>query len=126
MQRESTYPARSAAERATVAVAEELKSGRARLLKSQGATLISAVNGFAQSALARIVQKFRRRHLTSWDALNRAGYQRGRYTRLAMSPLLLPFQLFRLMFAVWVNRHQLDVIEYLQEENRVLKERLGG
>jgi len=27
------------------------------------------------------------------------------------------------MFAGWVNRHQLDVIEYPQEENRVLKER---
>jgi putative transposase len=45
---------------------------------------------------------------------------------MAMSPLLLPFQLILLMFAGWVNRHQLDVIEYLQEENRVLKERLGG
>jgi putative transposase len=43
-----------------------------------------------------------------------------------MSPLLLPFQLVLLMFAGWVNRHQLDVIEYLQEENRVLKERLGN
>ena len=31
-----------------------------------------------------------------------------------------------LMFAGWVNRHQLDVIEYHQDENRVLKERLGG
>ena len=41
-----------------------------------------------------------------------------------MSPLLLPFQLALLMFSGWVNRHQLDVIEYLQEENRVLKERL--
>jgi hypothetical protein len=30
------------------------------------------------------------------------------------------------MFSGWVNRHQSDVIEYLQEENRVLKERLGG
>jgi len=30
------------------------------------------------------------------------------------------------MFAGWINRHQLDVIEYLQEENSVLKERLGG
>jgi putative transposase len=29
-------------------------------------------------------------------------------------------------FAGWVNRHQLYVIEYLREENRVLKERLGG
>jgi hypothetical protein len=43
-----------------------------------------------------------------------------------MSPLLLPFQLVLLMFAGWVNRHQLEVIEYLQEENRVLKERLSG
>jgi hypothetical protein len=43
-----------------------------------------------------------------------------------MSPLLLPFQLVLLMFSGWVNRHQLDVIEYLQEENRILKERLGG
>ena len=31
-----------------------------------------------------------------------------------------------MMFAGWVNRHQLDVIDYLQEENRVLKERLDG
>jgi hypothetical protein len=43
-----------------------------------------------------------------------------------MSPLLLPFQLVLLMFAGWVNRHHLDVIDYLREENRVLKERLGG
>jgi hypothetical protein len=39
----------------------------------------------------------------------------------------IPFQLLLLMFAGWVNRrHLLDVIEYLQEENRVLKERMGG
>src|ERR1700675_3634797 len=31
-----------------------------------------------------------------------------------------------MMFAGRVNRHHLDVIDYLQEENRVLKERLGG
>jgi len=31
-----------------------------------------------------------------------------------------------LIFAGWVNRSQQDVIEYLQEENRVLRERLGG
>jgi transposase InsO family protein len=30
------------------------------------------------------------------------------------------------MFAGWINRRQLDVIEYLQEENRLLKERLSG
>ncbi len=43
-----------------------------------------------------------------------------------MSPRLLPLHLIFLMFAGWVNRRQLEVIEYLQEENRLLKERLGG
>lgn len=43
-----------------------------------------------------------------------------------MSSVLLPFQLVLLMCAGWLNRHQLDVIEYLREETRVLKERLGG
>lgn len=28
--------------------------------------------------------------------------------------------------AGWVNRHQLEVIEYLREENRVLKKHLNG
>lgn len=37
-----------------------------------------------------------------------------------------PLHLRLMMFAGWVNRHQVDVIEYLQEENRVLKESLGG
>ena len=30
-----------------------------------------------------------------------------------------------LTFAGWVNRHQEAVIDYLQEENRVLREQLG-
>ena len=36
------------------------------------------------------------------------------------------FQLLVSAVAGWVNRHQQDVIEYLQEENRVLREQLGG
>ena len=28
--------------------------------------------------------------------------------------------------AIWINRHQQDVIEYLGEENRVYREQLGG
>ncbi|MEP7243898.1 MAG: integrase core domain-containing protein [Gammaproteobacteria bacterium] len=43
-----------------------------------------------------------------------------------MSSLLQPLHLLLMMFAGWINRHQLDVIDYLQEENRLLKERLGG
>jgi|SRR5450755_391557 hypothetical protein len=43
-----------------------------------------------------------------------------------MSPPFQPLQLLLVIFAGWVNRHQLDVIELLQEENRFLKKRLGG
>jgi hypothetical protein len=44
----------------------------------------------------------------------------------AMYPSFPPLWLLLVIFARWVNRHQLDVIEYLQEENRVFKEHLGG
>ena len=30
------------------------------------------------------------------------------------------------MFSGWVNRHQNNVIDYLMEENRALREQLGG
>ena len=43
-----------------------------------------------------------------------------------MFPPFPPLQLLLVIFAGWVSRRQLEVIEYLQEENRVLKERLGG
>jgi hypothetical protein len=33
---------------------------------------------------------------------------------------------FLISVAGWVNRHQQAVIDYLQEENRVLLEQLGG
>ena len=36
-----------------------------------------------------------------------------------MSPRVLPLQILLRMVAGWVNRHQLDLIDYLQEENRV-------
>jgi hypothetical protein len=35
----------------------------------------------------------------------------------AMFPPFQPLQLLLLIFAGWANRRQLDVIEYLQEEN---------
>lgn len=43
-----------------------------------------------------------------------------------MQPSFTPLKFLILMFAGWISRHQLGVIEYLREENRVLKERLGG
>jgi putative transposase len=37
----------------------------------------------------------------------------------------LPLQFLLLTFSGWVNRHQCDVIDYLQEENRILREHLS-
>jgi hypothetical protein len=33
-----------------------------------------------------------------------------------------PLQFLLLLFAGWVNRKQVEVVEYLKEENRVLRE----
>ena len=41
-------------------------------------------------------------------------------------PDFLPLQLLLATFAGWVNREQAQVVAYLVEENRVLKEQLGG
>src|SRR5438552_2910896 len=37
-----------------------------------------------------------------------------------------PLQFLLMRMAGWVNRRQLDVIDYPKEENRVLRESLGG
>ena len=37
----------------------------------------------------------------------------------------LQLELLMLIFAGWVNRHQQDVIDYLQEEDRALREQLS-
>ena len=42
-----------------------------------------------------------------------------------MKHVLKPWQLFLIILAGWINRHQQVVIEYLQTENRVLREKLG-
>ena len=38
----------------------------------------------------------------------------------------LPLQFLMMLFAEWVNHHQQEVIEYLQEENRALRDQLDG
>ena len=43
-----------------------------------------------------------------------------------MTADLLPLRLLLLTLAGWVNRHQQHVIDYLVEENRVLREQLRG
>ena len=37
-----------------------------------------------------------------------------------------PMGILLVMVAGWINRHQRDVVEYLKEENKVLREKLGG
>jgi hypothetical protein len=43
-----------------------------------------------------------------------------------MAQVLQPWQVFVSILAGWINEHQQAGIEYLREENRVLKEQLGG
>jgi transposase InsO family protein len=42
-----------------------------------------------------------------------------------MRPTLDPFRLLLISLAGWLNQHQQDIIDYLQEENRVLRGQLG-
>src|SRR5216117_3039671 len=37
-----------------------------------------------------------------------------------------PLRFLLIVLAGWVNRQQLDVIDYLREENRILKEHIDG
>jgi hypothetical protein len=43
-----------------------------------------------------------------------------------MSSAIQPFHLLVIALTGWLNRQQQLVIDYLIEENRVLKEQLGG
>ena len=43
-----------------------------------------------------------------------------------MSNVLQPFHLLVIALSGWLNRQQQEVIDYLIEENRVLKEQLEG
>ena len=42
-----------------------------------------------------------------------------------MPPIPPVFKFLFMVFAGWVNRHQRDLIDYLKEENRVLREMMG-
>ena len=43
-----------------------------------------------------------------------------------MTRMLDPFQFLLVSIAGWMNQDQQQVIEYLREENRVLREQLGN
>lgn len=43
-----------------------------------------------------------------------------------MAQVIRPWQIFVVAAAGWISRYQDAAIEYLREENRVLKQQLGG
>src|SRR6187401_2436611 len=43
-----------------------------------------------------------------------------------MPRVLDPFRFLLIAFAGWMNQHQLLAVDYLREENRILREQLGG
>jgi putative transposase len=43
-----------------------------------------------------------------------------------MRTVLDPFQFVVIAIAGWMNQHQQQVIEYVLEENRVLREQIGS
>jgi len=43
-----------------------------------------------------------------------------------MRSVLDPFQFVVIAIAGWMNQHQQQVVDYLLEENRVLREQIGG
>ena len=45
---------------------------------------------------------------------------------LAMNLFVSPHIFLVCLLAGWLNREQQKILEYLQEENRVLREQLGG
>ena len=45
---------------------------------------------------------------------------------VTMRLTLDPFRVLLISLAGWLNQHQRDVIDYLEEENRVLREQIGS
>jgi len=79
-------------------------------------------------ALRGRVQTFRQQILAPLPQAPRVpcGGPGPRSTLVLMLSTSAALQFLLLVFAGWVSRRQQDVIAYLQEENRILREQLGG
>jgi putative transposase len=63
---------------------------------------------------------------TAGRALVSRSYGAAWHNQVKTMPRMLdPFQFFLVAVAGWMNQHQQQTIEYLREENRVLREQLG-
>jgi hypothetical protein len=60
------------------------------------------------------------------SARDRGRGANGHNVTVDMTTSLDPFRFVLIAVSGWVNRQQLELINYLREENRVLREQLGG
>ena len=90
-------------------------------------TGVSMIHGFSMAwhsqVSSRNVQKLDLSDVPSIRSLLacRAGWYAGQ-----MCPSLDPFRLLHFSIAEWLGQQQRDVIDYLQEENRILRQQLGN
>jgi hypothetical protein len=67
------------------------------------------------------------RKLDLLEKVARTPIPKPRDNQLAEMPRVLdPFRFVLIAVAGWMNQHQLQIIDYLCEENRVLRKQLGG
>ena len=66
------------------------------------------------------------RILDPFEAAGLVHSETRRYWIAKVSHMLDPFRFLLVAVAGWMNQRQLQVIDYLREENRVLREQLGG
>ena len=85
------------------------------------------INPCRECALSRTIQKL---DLSENTSVSHQGLvHRKEYCgvlRWTMRLAMDPFRLLLISVAGWLNQQQQDVIDYLQEENRVLREQFGG
>jgi hypothetical protein len=67
------------------------------------------------------------RKLDLLEKVARTPIPKPRDNQLAEMPRVLdPFRFVLIAVAGWMNQHQLQIIDYLCEENRVLRKQLGA
>jgi len=63
---------------------------------------------------------------TFHPCLSGGGLSHGQALAIFRPTTWTPWQFFLVALAGWMNRQQPEVIEFLREENRILREKLGG
>ena len=104
------------------AVLAELSGGRKLRTKSEG------VVSYRTHRKYLILNVLRSRQTADFDLIGATFWTPARPTETTIGHMksIFSWQLFVVIVAGWINRHRQDVIDYLVEENRVLKGQLKG